>query len=638
MTVAQQEELLSIPLSDLVLSPRNARRTSSKTLDELAASIMSHGLLQNPVVIEQRNGKGKPTGSYEVVAGGRRLQALQQLAKQKKISTGHEITCKLVAHENAEEASTAENTVREAMHPADEFEAFRALVDKGHSAEEIAARFGVTPLAVQRRLKLANVAPELIEIYRAGEMSLDQLMALTISENHDKQRRVWSEADGWQRQPQCLRASLADNAIDARADNVAKFVGIDAYEAAGGRLARDLFADGGGYLEDPDLLHQLATAKLDAAAEQLREEGWSWVETRMNLDYSESASFGQSRPSKRDATADEAAAIEALRSHLDDLQTKIDAIENSGEEVPDQLCDEHDAVDQALEAATSALEYFSDRQKEKAGAIVTIAYGGTLEIRRGLIKPAAGKKKGRDLPPDTGNGEGDGTTPESEDRPLSETLCRRLTAHRTAAMQAILMERTDIALVVLAHKLTMEIIPGYELERLKTSTLNVSATTQLSQLRTWAPDLQNFNAVAAIEQNASAWAAALPKDGAELFAHLLALPQAELLQLIGCLVAQCVSTITAFERPNHHTASDLLASAIELDMADWWHATGDSYLAAVPKSRRMQAVREAVSEEAAAGIANMKKEPMIAAAKEHLAGTRWLPAILRLDGIGREQP
>jgi ParB family chromosome partitioning protein len=73
----------------------------------------------------------------------------------------HAVPCKIVCAEEAAEISLAENIIRQAMHPADQFEAFKALVDEGMPIEDVAARFGVTPLVVQQRLKLANVSPVL---------------------------------------------------------------------------------------------------------------------------------------------------------------------------------------------------------------------------------------------------------------------------------------------------------------------------------------------------------------------------------------------------------------------------------------------------------------------------------------------
>jgi hypothetical protein len=58
----------------------------------------------------------------------------------------------------------------------------------------------------------------------------------------------------------------------------AQFVGIAAYEAAGGIVMRDLFEhDGGGWLKDPALLDRLVSEKLQTEAETLRAEGWKRI-------------------------------------------------------------------------------------------------------------------------------------------------------------------------------------------------------------------------------------------------------------------------------------------------------------------------------------------------------------------------
>jgi len=175
-----------LPLSKLVLSAANLRKTDkAHGVEQLAASIQAHGLLQNLQV--------KPTakGQFEVVAGGRRLAALKLLAKQKKIATDHPIPCNLLDGEDVTEISLAENEVRQAMHPADQFDAFKALADNGKGEEEIAARFGVTPHVVRQRLKLAAVSPKLIALYRKGEMTLGCLMAFAVSDDHQQQEKAW---------------------------------------------------------------------------------------------------------------------------------------------------------------------------------------------------------------------------------------------------------------------------------------------------------------------------------------------------------------------------------------------------------------------------------------------------------------
>src|SRR6185437_2441118 len=115
-------------------------------IEELAASIAAHGLLQNLTV--------RPTDKdkYEVVAGERRLTALKLLAKRKQMAKDALVACNVMEGENITEISLAENVGQEPMHPADQYEAFAELHRQEMSIEDIAARFGVSPNIVTQRL------------------------------------------------------------------------------------------------------------------------------------------------------------------------------------------------------------------------------------------------------------------------------------------------------------------------------------------------------------------------------------------------------------------------------------------------------------------------------------------------------
>ena len=198
----------TIPLSKLVPSPANVRKAKTD-ITGLAANIMAHGLLQNLQVCP--NGE-----TYEVVAGGRRLAALKLLAKQKKIAADYGVACEVRDGADATEISLAENEMREAMHPADQFEAFKKLAEDGKGEEEIAARFGVTPHIVRQRLKLAVVSPKLIAAYRKGAMTLDCLMAFTVADDHRTQEKVWAGLPDYARQrADAIRDALTEKHIAA---------------------------------------------------------------------------------------------------------------------------------------------------------------------------------------------------------------------------------------------------------------------------------------------------------------------------------------------------------------------------------------------------------------------------------------
>ena len=214
----------------------------------------------------------------------RRLAQLLR-AKRKEIKPDEPIRCLLDTEHNATEISLAENAVRADMHPADQYEAFAKLHDEdGMSAEDIAARFGITAAVVRQRLKLAAVSPKLRDIYRKGGMNLDQLSAFAIMEDHERQERVWNELPSFQRSREGILRALSEGQVRSD-DRRALFVCTKAYQDAGGTIIRDLFdKDGGGFFTDAELLNRLARGKLQTVADKIAKEGWRWIVAEPELD------------------------------------------------------------------------------------------------------------------------------------------------------------------------------------------------------------------------------------------------------------------------------------------------------------------------------------------------------------------
>src|SRR5262249_38297325 len=158
-------------------------------------------------------------------------------------------------------------------HPADQFEAFHALHTKeGMNAEDIAARFGVTPAVVRQRLKLAAVSPILMQAYREEKLNLEQLTAFAFTDDHARQEQAWEELDEDCEREQILE--LLNNENIPAHDSRAVFVGLDVYRAAGGVIVRDLFDEAHeGFLTDAILLIRLARERLEREAEAIRAEG-----------------------------------------------------------------------------------------------------------------------------------------------------------------------------------------------------------------------------------------------------------------------------------------------------------------------------------------------------------------------------
>lgn len=628
------KNLILVPLSRLVSRPtgRNVRKIPRMSIPQLSASIQRVGLLQNLIVTATADGE-----RYEVVAGGRRLAALKLLAKKRRISKEWKVPCLLVADGTARTASLTENVQREAMHPADQFEAFAALVAEGRPIEDIAADFSVTPLVVQRRLKLANVSPRLLADYRAEAVSLDQLMALAITDDHAAQEAAFYDAPTWQRSPHNLRDRLTEREIDAHRHPLVRFVGLDAYEAAGGGTRRDLFAeaDSGVYLTDATLLERLAQDKLASLAAEVKAEGWAWVDATPGTTHADLQAFQRAPKQRRSPNKREAQRIEKLKTKMQALAEVMDAaLDADDEEKADALQEEGEHLGEQLQALEDGLQDYGEAVKAAAGAIVTIDRNGEAVIHRGLLREAEAKalrtlermRQGFGSEGQAGN---DDTGEEADDAPklaaMSDRLAQRLSAHRTAALQIEVARHPQVALAALVHGMVQTVLHGsYYGHDLP---LGVRLTQQ-DRLEGMAPDWPESPAAVALRELQQVAGEALPEDSAELFAALLAKSQDELVRLLAVCVASTVDVVTP--RATQHQPGAELAQAVGLDMAAWWQPTADGYFQHVPKATILEAVGTFAPEHVTR-LAKRKKADIASEAERLADGTGWMPAIFRAE-------
>ena len=629
------KNLILVPLSRLVSRPtgRNVRKTPRMSIPELAASIQRVGLLQNLIVIAAADGE-----HYEVVAGGRRLAALKLLAKKRRISKEWEVPCLLVADGTARTASLTENVQREAMHPADQFEAFAALVAEGRPIEDIAADFSVSPLVVQRRLKLANVSPRLLADYRAEAVTLDQLMALAITDDHTAQETAFYDAPTWQRQPSALRDRLTEREIDAFRHPLVRFVGLDTYEATGGGIRRDLFAEGdaGVYLTDAALLERMAQDKLAGIAAEVKAEGWAWVDATPAVTHADLHAFQRAPKERREPTKREAQRIGRLQTKLHELAAAVDdALDADDEEKADALQEEGEAVGEQLQALEDGLQDYGATVKAAAGAIVTIDRSGDAVVHRGLLREAEAKALrtlerlrqgfGSEAENDDEGEDGDDDA-QPKTAAMSDKLAQRLSAHRTAALQIEVARHPQVALAALVHGMVQTVLQdshyGHDLP------LGVRLTVK-DRLEGLAPDIPDSPAAVALRELQQVAGEALPENSAELFAVLLAKSQDELVRLLAVCVAVTVDVVTLRATPQQPGAE--LAQAVGLDMAAWWKPTNEGYFRHVPKA----AILEAVEQYAPAHVtrlAKLKKADIASEAERLADGTGWMPAIFKAEG------
>ncbi len=657
-----------ISLAKLVPSPANARRTGAGLgIEALAASIQAHGLLQSLVVRPALDGEGQATGKYEVAAGGRRLAALKLLAKRKRIGKGAAIPCRVLDGDGVDgtEASLAENVVRVDMHPADQFEAFARLHQDGAGLgiEEVAARFGVSAHTVRQRLRLAVVSPALVQAYRDGALTLDHLTAFAVTEDQAAQERVHGQLQDWQRHPDAIRRLLTNGLVPATDRRVA-FAGLDAYQATGGTVQRDLFSeDGGGWIADAALLERLVAERMEREAEQVRAEGWAWVAIGPD------AQAGAWRcrrvwPRKVAPTPEDDARRTELASRYDEL-----AAEHNGSagDLPDDVAAELDSIEAELAALEAREDVWTPADVVVAGAVLTLALDGSLRVERGFVRPEdepkpepatpAADANGQDGAAGGGTGEGSdsGDAPagdtgsstggawplpvwggagavaeaEREAPALSGALQAELEAHRTAGLQAALAGQPGLALRVMLHALATDAFYARYADTV------ARFTSYPPNLAAACPGIADSPARKAMTQAEADWRGRLPEREADLWTWLGEQDTSTLLGLLAVCVARTADGGRADWTTPHgaRCIQAQAATAAGLDMRQCWTATREGYLGRVPKALILDAVREGASTSAAARLAGTKKEVMAADAAALLAGTGWLPAVLHVPGV-----
>lgn len=622
---------LFVPLNKLKKSPKNARKVphGEAAIEALAASIHHKGMIQN-LVVEPELKDGQPTGCYFVTAGeGRRLAQLLR-AKRKQIKRSHPIRCYLDTENDAAEISLDENVTRTPMHPADQFERFHQLSrDKGWGVEEIGARFGVSPEIVRRRLRLGAVSPKLMEIYRQDGLTLDQLSAFAITDDHARQEQVFENLS-YNKEPWIIRRDLTADKVPAT-DRRAMFIGAEAYVEAGGSIMRDLFTeDQGGFFEDAALLDMLVIEKLREVAAEIQAEGWKWAEAAIDFPYD----HGLKRyyPQPVDLPHEDEARLSAASAEYDSLIEGFDDFEDMPEDVAAKVR----ALDAEIDALSAKRRAYDPEVVARGGALVSLGSQGQVRIERGFVwaedePQSEPKPEAEDAERENAEGDRrvDNVEPEGEDggagKPLSDTLVRDLTAHRTLGLRLALGEQPEVALVALTHSMVTQLFyRGFG-----RSCLDIAAKSEA--LGGHADGIADTKAAEAIAERHDRLGAQLPTEAAELFGYVAGLDT----DSRNALLAHCVGlTVNAVQLPWERAsaridAADEVASALDLDMTATWTPTARSYFGRITKAQIVEAVSEAVSPDAAERISGMKKPDMAEAAEQLVAPTGWLPAGLR---------
>lgn len=603
------EKLKTIALCQLKPSDANVRKTGRHTgIEQLAVSIKANGLLENLVVQPIGNGKGKKA-VYGVIAGSRRLAALRLLAKRRTITRDHPVPCLIKAGNTgtALETSLAENFERVDLHPADQFDAFAALYEQGASVDDIAAKFGVAPVFVQQRLKLAGVSPRLVSEYRSGAMTLEQLTAFTLSGDHLVQEQVWFDRPYADLPAEMIRRFLTSTQVEG-GDRRARFVGAKAYEAAGGVIIRDLFDLGGeGYFADSQLLDQLVAETLAANTQELRSEGWQWVEVHLEFDYGRLSRFDRSEPVELALSKTEERRLAKLAKRYDELVAELEEVDGDAAEL--------DQVSAEMACLQAKKEGWPNEVKALAGAVVALGPDGALKVVRGLLRPQRSSPSGK-------NGKGSVGKGGQRSNGYAESVLVELSAERTAALQEVVAGKPEIALTALLHALVGQLFYSGSSKGCLEFTASAVSPDRASE------QIGASKAAQAFKARHSSWSERLPQQE-QLWNWLSQLKAPERADLLAVCVA---STVNALHGPAGRGArlddSDTLAAEAGLDMKGWWSVT-QTFLERLTKAEILAAVSEAVSTQEARRLEGLKKERMAKKAETLLAATGWLPVPLR---------
>jgi ParB family chromosome partitioning protein len=623
---AVQTGVVLIPLNKLKKSPKNARKTphTKAEIEALAASIHAKGMLQNLVVEPDTGDDGGQTGAYLVTAGeGRRLAQILRV-KRKQILATEPIRCVIDTSNDALEISLDENVTRSPMSVMDEVEAFAGLVDGGMSADDVSRRFGCTVRLVEQRLALGRLSPRIRAAYRKGDINLDVARAFAINDDHAAQERVFRQFAKPITHAQHIRNALTQGRIPAH-DRLARFVGAEAYEAAGGTMVRDLFEPDIVFFGDGDLLQRLAGERLDAMSGELAKEGWGWVEVQTGHGQVEGCAGERLHPTQRNLKPAEKKEIEALETRLADVDEKLN---DADEDNP--LWADRDDVEAKLDTLRQATRVFDRKLVPHAGAVIVVDRDGRPVITRGLIKRADVKTiaklqkaktaaRGDD---DADDDAADVVIAEPDGPRLTKALVERLTEARTRGLRAALAVNPHVALAIIVYVLmrrsaSSEAVPGVRIESRPSG----------------------FDDDDAFEQARTAFADRAGEDEMALLAGCLDQPIEKLLEALAIFMAETIDLTHGGVLPEHRRLqrmSDALAAALDLDMARHWEATQD-FWEAVPKAFAIAALETAPSVVALgvaerkgmiAAFAKMKKAELASTAAQTLKDTGWLPDLL----------
>jgi len=597
-----------VALSDLAKSPFNVRTIpySVDSVRGLADSIEALGLLQNLIVHSLADGK------YGVAAGGRRLTAMQLLAEENRLPSGYTVAVKRVSDDIAALASVAENEQRAAMHPAEQIAGFRTLAEQGKSPAQIGDALGYGSRHVQRMLKLANLAPELIALLAEDRLDVEQCQALSLENDHARQVEIYQRvrAEYSNAPAHLLKRAVTDTEISVRHARFV-FIGREAYEAAGGVVREDLFsAQEGDGTADGVLVERLVQERLESVALATElQEGWSWSLAREGA----VKNYGDDREHYLVLSEPEAEYTADEQQRLDELYAMQEAAATVEDEAALQML-----IDDIVTGAEKRA--WTPEQKAACGVVVSLS-GSELCIQRGVQKKTQG-----DDSTDSRTVAFTSRQPDAAEG-ISVPLLTKMTSERTLAVQAALMQQPEKAVALMVWRMCTCVFSGC---LTTTHPFRISLTVSHGSLTENAPSGKSGAAFDLLMTEKARLKALLPEGWEKDFTTFFALSGEVLMSLMAFCTACSVDGVQT--RDMGHTSRstlDTVEAAIGFHLRDWWQPTKDSYFGSLKHPQIVASLKEAGLTGAAGDAEKMKKGDAAAHAEHFMQHTRWVPAWLK---------
>ncbi|EPT6438069.1 ParB/RepB/Spo0J family partition protein [Escherichia coli] len=601
--LAQTEEV-SVPLASLIKSPLNVRTVpySAESVSELAESIKGVGLLQNLVV------HALPGDRYGVAAGGRRLAALNMLAERNILPADWPVRVKVIPQELATAASMTENGHRRDMHPAEQIAGFRAMAQEGKTPAQIGDLLGYSPRHVQRMLKLADLAPVILDALAEDRITTEHCQALALENDTARQVQVFEAAcqSGWGGKPevQTIRRLVTESEVAVAGNSKFRFVGADAFSPD--ELRTDLFSDDGDGYVDRVALDAALLEKLQAVAEHLREaEGWGWCAGRMEAvgECREDAGTYRSLPQP------EAVLTEAEEERLNELLTRYDTLENQ--------CEESDLLEAEMKLihCMSRVRAWTPEMRAGSGVVVSWRYGNVC-VQRGV-----------QLHSEDDVADNDYRTEQVQEKAsveeISLPLLTKMSSERTLAVQAALIQQPEKTVALMVWRLCSCV---FDYCNTTLHPFRIQTEEYHRRLTSDAPSGKSGQAWLSLMKEKTRLEALLPENWQKDFTTFFTLDGQTLMSLMVFCTACSVDGVQT--RECGHTSRsplDTLEAAIGFHMRDWWQPTKANFFGHLKKPQIIAALNEAGLSGAARDAEKMKKGDAAEHAEHHMKDNRWVP-------------